>query len=517
MKPCFGYIRVSTQKQGEGVSLDAQKDAITGFASRNNLSVIKWFEEKQTAAKSGRPIFNAMLKLLRRGAATGLIMHKIDRSARNLKDWAAISDLSDAGIDVYFATESLDFRSRGGRLTADIQAVIAADYIRNLSQEARKGIHGRLKQGIYPFPAPIGYINHGSGKPKTLDPIRAPLVRKLFDLYLAGDHSIRTLHHKMADAGLTTRGNRPISRRSVENILQNPYYCGLMRNGRTGEVFPGVHETLISAKEFQRVAEIKSGRYTKKQTRHEHLLRRLFTCAACQGSLSPERQKGHVYYRCHTVGCPTKTVREERLDEAILNALLGFELSVSDHAHMEVDYESWKERQGFQSESRSLDLRVKSTEVRLDRLTDLYLDGKIGQNTHDRKHEQLLIELAKLKEDRVDMASRSASDRDRRKFFELMKSLAALYVSANPSEKRVLVENCFSNRQWNGKNVDLEPSILIHEVHSGLCVPYGGPIRDTIRTFLQILKKKVSSDKSKDAVRRNNFKLQHGNDPAHAA
>lgn len=505
MKPCFGYIRVSTQKQGEGVSLDAQKDAIQAFASRQNLDVIKWFEEKQTAAKSGRPIFNAMLKQLRRGAASGLIIHKIDRSARNLRDWAAISDLSDAGIDVHFATESLDFRSRGGRLTADIQAVIAADYIRNLSEEARKGIHGRLKQGIYPFPAPIGYVNHGSGKPKTLDPIRAPLVRRLFDLYLTGDYSIRTLHHKMADVGLTTRGNRPISRRSVENILQNPYYCGLMRNGRTGEVFPGVHETLVSAKEFQRVAEIKSGRYTKKKTRHQHLLRRLFICAVCQGSLSPERQKGHVYYRCHTVGCPTKTVREECLDEAILNALVGFELREADYARMEADYETWKEHHGFQSEIRSLDLQVKSAEVRLDRLTDMFLDGKIGQNTHDKKHERLIFEISKLKEDSAEIANRSASDQDRRKFFELMKSLAALYISAKPSEKQVLVENCFSNRQWNGKNVDLEPSNLILEAQNGLCVPYGGPIRDTIRTFLQIFNKEVSSQEPKDGVWTKNF------------
>jgi site-specific DNA recombinase len=243
MKPCFGYIRVSTQKQGEGVSLETQKDAITVFASRQNLNVVQWFEEKETAAKCGRPIFNQMLKQLKRGAAAGLIMHKIDRSARNPRDWMAVSDLSDAGIDIHFATESLDFRSRGGRLTADIQAVIAADYIRNLSQEARKGINGRLKQGIYPFPAPLGYVNNGGGKPKTLDPIRAPLVRTLFDLYLSGDYSFTTLHREMAQKGLTTRGSKPISRRSVENVLQNPYYCGLMRNGRTGELFPGIHRT----------------------------------------------------------------------------------------------------------------------------------------------------------------------------------------------------------------------------------------------------------------------------------
>lgn len=106
MKQCYEYIRVSTQKQGEGVSLEAQREAILAFASRQDLAVARWFEEKETAAKSGRRVFNQMLRDLQRGAAAGLIMHKIDRSARNLKDWATISDLSDAGIDVYFATRA---------------------------------------------------------------------------------------------------------------------------------------------------------------------------------------------------------------------------------------------------------------------------------------------------------------------------------------------------------------------------------------------------------------------------
>lgn len=223
MKTCFGYTRVSTVKQGDGVSLAAQREAIENFAARHSLRISEWFEEKETAAKSGRPVFNAMVSNLKAGKASGMIIHKIDRSARNLKDWATISDLSDAGVDVFFATESLDFRSRGGRLTADIQAVIAADYIRNLSMEARKGIDGRLKQGIYPWPTPLGYVDEGSGKPKTLDPIRAPLVRELFKHYLTGNFSIRTLHQKMVERGLTTRGNRPISKHVVAHVLANPF------------------------------------------------------------------------------------------------------------------------------------------------------------------------------------------------------------------------------------------------------------------------------------------------------
>ena len=85
------------------------------------------------------------------------IIHKIDRSARNLKDWSDLGEMIDSGIQVHFVNESLDLHSRGGRLSADIQAVVAADYIRNLREETRKGFYGRIKQGVYPLPAPLGY------------------------------------------------------------------------------------------------------------------------------------------------------------------------------------------------------------------------------------------------------------------------------------------------------------------------------------------------------------------------
>src|SRR5262245_59273972 len=125
MKNYFGYIRVSTAKQGEhGVSLQEQRDAIRRYAERNRLEVASWFEERQTAAKGGRPVFTKMLRLLKQGKAGGLIIHKIDRSARNLRDWADLGQLIDEGIEIHFANESLDLHSRGGRLSADIQAVV---------------------------------------------------------------------------------------------------------------------------------------------------------------------------------------------------------------------------------------------------------------------------------------------------------------------------------------------------------------------------------------------------------
>ena len=200
-KSCFAYTRVSTVKQGDGVSLEAQREAITAFARKSGLTVTAWYEEKETAAKRGRPVFDTVVRSLQAGQADGLIVHKIDRSARNFSDWARIGELVDSGIDVHFAHESLDLRSRGGRLTADIQAVIAADYVRNLREECIKGMEGRLKQGLFPWAAPIGYLDQGGGKAKIPDPKRAPMIRQAFELYATGQYSFRQL---LLESGLST-------------------------------------------------------------------------------------------------------------------------------------------------------------------------------------------------------------------------------------------------------------------------------------------------------------------------
>lgn len=516
MKPCFGYIRVSTVKQGEGVSLEVQKDAIIGFASRNDIEITQWFEEKETAAKSGRPIFNKMLQMLRQGHAKGMVIHKIDRSARNLKDWATISELSDSGLDVYFATESLDFRSRGGRLTADIQAVIAADYIRNLSFEARKGIHGRLKQGIYPFPAPTGYLNSGPGKPKTLDPVRAPLVRQLFDLYLTGNYSIRSLHTEIVKRGLTNQKNRPVSKGNVETMLKNGFYCGIMRNGRSGETFSGIHEKLITAAEFKRVAYIKEGRYAKKNTQHNHLLRRLFYCASCTALLCPERQKGNVYYRCHSKGCSVNTVREEFLETAIVAALNSFQFAKNDLNKFDDEVEKWKNSCQWNNILRSIDLRLNEAEARIQRLTDLLIDASIDKDTYNERREALLINVEELKVEKREHARNANSEQDRKKFLELMKTVTGLYISSNPGEKRALVESCFSNRIWDGKNVYLEPSKMVLDALDTSSVYEGGATRDTYRTFVKIFENHVDIDKSKNESWKKNFG-HHDTDSGQAA
>ena len=82
------------------VILAVEKRAIAKYASDHSLTITDWYEEVESAAKNRRKLFKEILKLLRNRRSIGLIMHKIDRGVRNLRDWADVGDLIDAGVDI---------------------------------------------------------------------------------------------------------------------------------------------------------------------------------------------------------------------------------------------------------------------------------------------------------------------------------------------------------------------------------------------------------------------------------
>ena len=489
MTSCFAYIRVSTVKQGErGVSLQEQRSAIEQYAARHNLEVLQWFEERETAAKRGRPAFTKMLKLLRQRRAQGVLIHKIDRSARNLRDWADLGELIDSGITVHFANESLDLQTRGGRLSADIQAVVAADYIRNLREETKKGFYGRLKQGLLPLPARLGYLNCGKGKVKEIDPERGPLIRRAFELYDSGNFCLETLCDELYQLGLRNRRGKKVTRNGISTVLNDPFYMGVIRIKRTNEVFDGKHEPLISRSLFERVRLRLQGRTKVRVRRHDFLFRRLMTCGTCGRNLIGELQKGHVYYRCQTKGCVAACVREEKIDEVLRSLFERLVFTDSERAALEAIVSETARDIGTQRESsrQALTLRQKQISDRLMRLTDAYLDGEIEKSLFDERKRQLLFEQKEIEEKIRNLSDTESDDVTTRlrNLLELADTALLSYSLAPTAEKRNLVEVLTSNRELQGKNVVVRLSIPFSWIADRYFVPNGVLERATSRSNL---------------------------------
>jgi site-specific DNA recombinase len=483
MKKVFGYIRVSTVKQGTGVSLQEQKEAIIRYAEKNNLNIIEWFEELETAAKQGRPLFTKMMKLLRSRRAAGAIIHKIDRSARNLKDWAALGDLIDEGIEVHFAHESLDMDTRGGRLAADIQAVIASDYIRNLREEAKKGLYGRLKQGIYPFGAPIGYLNTGGGNVKTIDPISGPLVLKAFELYASEKYNLYELAKIMYELGLRNTNNKLVSKTTLSKILNNPFYVGVMII--KGKSFTGNHEAIVPPFLFKQVRSILKGKTNTKAFKHNYLFRRIIKCGTCNYSLIAESKKGHIYYRCHTRDCSTKTIREERIVTPLMLVMSSIQL---DRIELETLQElieevklNWTSSQTKLSET--LKMHEQKVAQKLERLTDAYIENILDKDAYNIKKSQLLIELKAYQGKNKGIAQEKESIFKRtNSYLEFLKTILNSFNSGIVEEKRRIIKIITSNLSFSGNKLSISIKSPFYELSNRTLLLSCGHVRPIPRT-----------------------------------
>jgi site-specific DNA recombinase len=487
MKRYLGYLRVSTKRQGEqGVSLQEQKRVIEACAAKLQGEITEWFEERETAAKRGRREFARMMQSLERKKAEGVILHKIDRGARNLHDWAQIAELTERGIEVHFAHEALDMTSRGGRLAADIQAVVAADYVRNLRDEAKKGITGRLRQGIYPFAAPVGYVNMGKGKPKEIDPVVGPLVKQLFELYATGEWNYHRLADEMYRRGLRNVNGTRLSINGLTHILNNPFYIGLMHIKTRRETFQGCHEPLISKATFDQVQQVLRGhRPTPGALKHNFAFRRMIRCERCNRSLIGEKAKGrYVYYRCQTSGCQGTLLAETELNRRFDELFVHLEFDekdfgdIKDFAAMHVNERAAEKAR----RSRGIELLIAKCEERLVRLADLALDGTIDGDTLRAKQRQLLEEKRALA-DRLSAATSEPSVAKRVfHYLELSKTAQMRLRSENPDDVREIVSEVTSNFSTDRKKPTIALKSPYQEIVQRLISDGCARSRDTART-----------------------------------
>lgn len=482
----YAYTRVSDARQGEGVSLKQQLDAIERYAAKQDLKIAEHFEEQKTAAKRGRPVFSKMLRLLKTGKASGVLMHKIDRSARNLKDWAELGELIDSGTEVHFVNESLDLSSRGGRLSADIQAVVAADYIRNLREETKKGFYGRLKQGFYPMPAPLGYLDAGAGKPKIPDPERAPLIKKAFELYSTGKYSQVALGEELYQLGLRKKNGKRLDQNTLSRILRSPFYMGLIHIEKNNETYLGVHQPLISKNLFEQVQRVLSGNFTGVRISHNFPFRQLFWCKLCGRSLIPETQKGHVYYRCQNKRCPTKGIRQEPMEQGIIEKIVGVDLSPEQHDYLKQKFDEFQQNWGQKSQQaiEAEEMQLSQVKDRLNRLTDAYLDNAVDRETFEQRKTALLMERRGV-EDRIQDLRNGSPDLPKKlnRLLELLKSPYLQYISGSPDERKELIQNVCSNRTLAEKTLEISYALPFDQVALCLKNTSGAPSRHNARMW----------------------------------
>lgn len=180
--------------------------------------------------------------------------------------------------------------------------MFARSYVLQLSDNVKRSKEQAAKNGIWIGLAPIGYIHvvdENGEKTIVPDPERSHLITKLFELYASGNYSLLKLQEEAKRMGFRSKKGRKIAKSVVDEILKNPFYCGMIKTKY--DLTEHHYKPLVSKSLYQQVQDVSAGYHKKphKSVTEPFILRGLITCANCGCIATPEiKKKRYIYYSC---------------------------------------------------------------------------------------------------------------------------------------------------------------------------------------------------------------------------
>jgi site-specific DNA recombinase len=441
------YVRVSSEEQVEGYSLAAQERAARAYCEVHGWELLTIYPDEGRYAWTDdltkRPAFSQMLADVELGAFDVLIVHKLDRFARNVMvALETLHELEAHNVGFVSLSESLDLATPIGKATLTMLAVFAEFYSENLSAETKKGKAERKAQGLYNGLLPFGVVKGEGGipvldlVPRDNGLINADGLLMAFELAAVGK-SDREIAQALNDAGYRTTGNRGanrFTRDTVRPMLQNRFYLGELTDGHGGWL-PGKHGALIDPALFEQAQAARaintSPRIRTAQAASPWALTGLGTCGTCG---KPLRVYGSRRVQCSGkragLACDEPTFKASMVEDQIVAHLNRFVIPLSERAALVADWERAQSRQAVPRGARErLDREFK-------RLRELYLSGDIEAEEYRARKDSIAAQRAALAtEQGPGVGDRLAG---------YLADIASAWAVATPEERNKIARELFS-------------------------------------------------------------------------
>lgn len=345
MKKAAAYARFSSDLQREE-SIEAQLKDIYEYASKNNFIIVKEYRDEALTGKSDdRPAFQQMIADAKSKMFDVLLLHKIDRFARNKYDSAIYKHFlrKKCGIEIVYVKQILPDGPEGILMEGILES-FAEYYSENLATEVMKGLKLNATKarfnGGYP---PLGYDIEN--KKYVVNEKEARVVKEIFSLYLNG-YGYKRIADILNSKGYRNKKGQPFVFNSIPNILRNEKYAGIYTYNKTNRTYTTegrrnlkrynnpedvikIEDAIpaIIPKEMFYMAqqEIKKRAKTrgKSRTIREYILSGLIVCECGRHMVGysqkrSKESKRYFYYRC--TGC-NNSIKAEEIEENILKML----------------------------------------------------------------------------------------------------------------------------------------------------------------------------------------------------
>lgn len=337
MPSAVGYCRVSSEEQAaHGISVSAQRDILNGYAAMTQ-SAIRIFEDAGFSGKNtARPGLQAMLDAVRAGGVETVVVWKLDRLSRSLRDTLTMIEdvFQPLRVRLVSITESIDTSSPSGRMMLNMLAAFA-QLEREQDSDRVVMAHKHLARDCRYLGGhvPLGYTVDDSGH-YQLDLATAPIVRRVFEMYITRCGYTQILDYLNSNVSSFGHRKNPFSKSDLKYLLHNEFYAGtyIRRMGQdkrsritSPEIIrvPGGVPAVISQEEWRKVMGIREDNRAArtgamyKSGRRAYPLSGLVYCSVCGSLMRLEhggKDRNGTIQRYYT--CKDKHVRPVRLEAA---------------------------------------------------------------------------------------------------------------------------------------------------------------------------------------------------------
>ena len=409
----FLYARKSTEDDNKQImSIEAQLFELREFARKENLEILEEFQESKSAKTPGRLVFGEMMAKVEEMGNVGILAWHPDRLARNSVDGGRIIYAVDQRNVVSLRFPTFWFEpTPQGLFMLQVAFGQSKYYSDNLVQNIKRGMRQKVRRGEWLGFAPPGYVNNPRTRNIEPHPTHSRIIKRAFEEYAKGKHTLISLANFLAEHGMSTRENTPLAKCSIKIILTNKAYLGFVKYH--GELFEGTFAPIITPKLFEAVQKVLAtrGRPRKSKVGHNFPFVGLFCCGECGSMITAQWATNRFgtkyrYYRCTKKKgkCSQGYLREDRLVAQIQERLQKISLCDESIDKMLKQVDKWEKENNLSSQTCVQNLADKSkvSEEKLDKLVSSYLDGDIPKELYIKKKDELMRESLALKDKKKD-------------------------------------------------------------------------------------------------------------------
>lgn len=392
--------RVSTKEQEESHSLPAQNTRLLGYCSRKGLEVVKTFQIIESSTRGKRKEFMQMIEFCKKQKETiAIVADAVDRVQRSFKESVMLDELiRKEKIELHFYRENMVIgknSSSSDIMRWDFSVMGAKSYVLQLSENVKRSLDFKFKNGECIGFAPYGYENYTDDSGKNSVRLKEPdasKVKKLFELYSLGGTSLQELARYADSLGLRSKLGKKLSKSTMAYIIDNPFYYGELnvKGKKTVHIYP----RLISRDLFNKCQEVRKG-IDKKPFKHAELpflYRGIFTCMN-SGRICPceVKKKKFTYVACYKENGKRMYISEQDITDQIVYILNGIYIHndilvcLKEHLKKSKDAEI-----AFRNkEMGTINAQITKAKARLDKLFNMRLDDEIDKETYETKKYEL--------------------------------------------------------------------------------------------------------------------------------